>query len=149
MPIFPFCHICIYALQVMISMAENTWICYFFQTHFGIFTDLLFGTKMPKSKLEIEAEREYVTDRINMCCLRASDKKKRYTDYDRLTLNWMLRLNIRKLINLPLPEISVILQSQIDICQKLETFVDDELADSLLDHLDHLRRKLVEINSSH
>jgi hypothetical protein len=104
---------------------------------------------MPKSKLEIEAEREYVTDRINMCCLRASDKKKRYTDYDRLTLNWMLRLNIRKLINLPLPEISVILQSQIDICQKLETFVDDELADSLLDHLDHLRRKLVEINSSH
>ncbi len=80
------------------------------------------------------------------------DKKKRYNDNDKSTLNWMLRHNIRKLIQLPLPDLSIVLQVHLDMCQKFHTSLQnelgEELADRLLQHLERLEHKLTTVNSS-
>jgi hypothetical protein len=106
---------------------------------------------MPKSKVEIEAEREYITERITHFQLLLSEKKKRHNDNDKSTLNWMLRHNIRKLIKLPLPDLSIILQVQIDSCEKfhscLQNELGKELADRLLQHHERLQQKLQQLTN--
>jgi len=119
---------------------------------FSNWTFISASLKMPKSKVEIEAEREYITERITHFQLLLSDKKKRNNDNDKSTLNWMLRHNIRKLIQLPLPDLSIVLQVHLDMCQKFHTSLQnelgEELADRLLQHLERLEHKLTTVNSS-
>jgi hypothetical protein len=106
---------------------------------------------MPKSKVQIEADREHFIERINHLHVIFSDVRRCRERDNKTTLIWMLQINISKLLKLPLPEFLELISQQLCLFEKLDEFVASNIPDRLDDlrvHCARLRRKEVEISQS-
>ena len=105
---------------------------------------------MPKTKLEIEVERESTMENIEAWYGRLTNPNpnRRYTSHDIITLRWMLLHNITKLKKLPLSDIEMTLRAEIELCEKVKVFLALERDESLRLHCLSLRRQLAEIEDT-
>jgi hypothetical protein len=105
---------------------------------------------MPKSTVEIEADREHITERIKYLHRVFTDQRQ-CRERDKVTVIWMLRRNISMLLKLPLPDFTQLLSQQLDLCDMLDTFIASnipDLVEDLHNYCLRLRRKDLEISQS-
>ena len=94
---------------------------------------------MPKSKVQIEAEREHLSERIKHLHVTFSGER-RCREQDKSTVIWMLQINISKLLKLPLPDCIHLISQQLFLLENLDEFVASNIPDRINDLRDHCTR---------
>jgi hypothetical protein len=109
---------------------------------------ILLTDTMSTSSVRIEAEREELMEKLKSYHDKLCDTQKRLRDCDKLTLQWMLANNVTKLKKLPLPEYAPLVNTQVELCEKLLCLVAPDRVESLERHIQRLRRQLREVGSA-
>ena len=106
---------------------------------------------MPKSKLEVEVERESAMENIEKWygqLTNPNPNRRCYTSHDIVTLRWMLQHNIGKLKKLPLPDIELTIRAQLELVEKVKGYLASDRDESLSLHCLGLRRRLAVIEDT-
>jgi hypothetical protein len=103
---------------------------------------------MSQSSPEVEAEREVVMDKLRCYEEELRNPRSRYKERDMTTLRWLLHRNITKLITLPIPEFTFVINTQLDLCNQLLSIITKDQEDCLERHCARLRRRLVDLSAA-
>ena len=119
-------------------MTEKKWNTQHFRT-------ITTQVSMSNSSLKIEQEREDIMDKLKSYHADMCDPKTRFRESHKITIKWMIARNVTKLRTLPLPKHPPLVNSQIELCEQLFSFLDPDQEESLRRHIHRLRRQLSDV----